>query len=543
MSALPVRLAMAEGQALDDYLEQLAQANGLSQATIARLLRNQSVQGCSQQSWMFTAPEAMMRAVTDLSEQRPAATHAGTTAAFRPTDTQVPAPVSWAARKNKGWARAVGTALCPACLAEHGVWRAAWRLRTTVVCTMHEQYVVETCPGCERTLRDHPATTLRRSTGTRCLNPQGVGHYCDYDLTRLVTDRAPATEVERQRRHDAAIAGEKVTVLGHESNPSAYLEDVRNLTVLLLHLAEQPGAELIAPWVPAARQEAATRTRIRGPRWGMSPPTDVRLRSAALTTADEVLNRSDLDKGSLDLTKWIELAPSGAESRLGWLADRTHMTATLSSLVIGALAPHRRVSHYLDTCHLSLEAERIPQAIPRDLYDRYAAHLFATRDYQPRAFLSLCLARSATGAGTWADAAREIGIEPEMGTRITRAVSARSRIAPAALGPVLDRLRRELRPNYRVREAKVHELATWTAWFDDWVAEERPGTRATAFPHAVTWLWTAWAHALASTTPASLAPSTRSQRAASVRFAESLSEAAKRALRARAAPPERLDAA
>jgi len=75
-----------------------------------------------------------------------------------------------------------------------------------------------------------------------CGNPLGQGplKQCQHDLTSLPREPTSPTVQATQARIDAALAGNRVAVLGQTAKPAAYLTDLRRLTTLLLHLAGQP---------------------------------------------------------------------------------------------------------------------------------------------------------------------------------------------------------------------------------------------------------------------------------------------------------------
>ncbi len=109
---------------------------------------------------------------------------------------------------------------------------------------------------------------------------QGPLKQCQHDLTRLPRESASPGVLATQARIDSALAGHSVPVLGQLAERAAYLA----VTTLLLHLAGQPGADRLAPWVADLALIAAERTSTRGPRWGMRPPDDPALRGEALAT-------------------------------------------------------------------------------------------------------------------------------------------------------------------------------------------------------------------------------------------------------------------
>ena len=151
-----------------------------------------------------------------------------------------------------------------------------------------------------------------------------------------------------QRRIDAALAGHRVTILSEPVEPSTYLHELKALTVLLLHLATQPCSDHLASWATAARADQARSAGDRGARWALAPPADLQLRGLALATADTVLHAADAEAAAEFLHPWTELAPATNDGQLGWLADHTIMTPTLTRLVMSATATRRRIATQLD---------------------------------------------------------------------------------------------------------------------------------------------------------------------------------------------------
>ncbi|MEI2650125.1 MAG: hypothetical protein V9G15_14200 [Dermatophilaceae bacterium] len=119
-------------------------------------------------------------------------------------------------------------------------------------CTDHGLVLVAECPACGRPFRDQRHSHLRRvGAATVCGNPLGQGplKQCQHDLTTLAAVPASPAVLATQARIDAALAGKNVPGARAAGQPAAYLADLRHLTTLLLHLAGQPGADGLAPWV------------------------------------------------------------------------------------------------------------------------------------------------------------------------------------------------------------------------------------------------------------------------------------------------------
>ncbi|WP_313024079.1 TniQ family protein [Mobilicoccus sp.] len=512
-AALPVSIAPREGESIESWLEHLADANGL---TTAQLLNaTGSGRGCTRYLTLAPSPETISR-LAALARVSEASVHAATLAAFDgialdltgldPGDRH-----SYRKVAARGWTPAHGTQLCPACLAHTGTWKTAWRLLLATACTAHSAVLVAECPSCGRPFRDQRHSHLRRVGATPvCGNPLGQGpvKQCQHELTTITTAPASPALLAAQRRIDAALAGEHVTVLGEPAKPAAYLADLRHLTTLLLHLAGQPGADTRAPWVPDLAAIATHRTAARGPRWGLRPPDDPRIRGEALATADAILSAADVDTAAGLLTPWTELTPTTNDGPLGWLADRTVMTPTLTRLVMAAGAPHRRLSHHLDIprtdgARMPINRLVIPQVIPHEQYLEHLAGATDSSEATVRLFASLSLTRLHPDVRSWAAAAEAFGMPGPMGVRCARACSATMVVTADEWEARIWRAVEDTpRRDYRAIEAKVWHRLGMSGWFDEWARRCRPSTRDSSQPHALTWQWVHVAHGHLDLSPA-----------------------------------------
>jgi len=527
---LPVTLDLRPGQALDCYLEHLAEANGMSTAGLLTLVRGGG--GSSTTRFLMLHPPATTtRRLACVARLEPAEVAAATLAAYDGTALDLAgldpqALSSFRAVAARGWVPGHGTQLCPPCLAATGIWQLPWRLPTVTVCLTHATYLLAGCPGCGRPFRDQRHSPLRRAgTSTQCGNPLGQGptRQCLQELTALPTVRAEPPCLRAQQRRNTAAAGHKVRVLGTDVPGVGYLQDLRHLTTVLLHLANQPGGLALAPWANELAAEATARTGRRGPRWGMRPPTDPALRSRALRSADDILTCPTVEDAAAAFVPWLQTVPRTASGSLGWLANRTVMTPTLTRIIMAAHAPHRTLSHRLDT-HLGLDAPmcRLPQVLPTVLYRAHLAGLFDSDPDTVALFASLCLARAHPQSATWSAAAAALRLPPELGQRTARACSATVQVSIAdylahltALAQVLPDI------NYPAIEVSIRHGRNSTAWFQQWVPC-RPHTRNTSHAYALTWQWLHVAHGHILTSPSWPRPPTAKQRALYRQFATSL---------------------
>jgi len=225
-----------------------------------------------------------------------------------------------------------------------------------------------------------------------------------------------------------------------------------------------------------------------------------------LATADGILTTPDVDAAAAQLTPWTELTPTSNDGPLGWLADRTVMTPTLTCVVMAACAPHRRLSHHLDT-HLGgrmpINLTLIPQVIPHAQYLEHLDGASSSGEDTVRLFASLSLARLHPEVTSWAQAAEALNMPGPMGVRCARACSATMLISPEEWKSRIWRAGEETdRRDHRATEAKVaRRLNSWR-WFEEWRRAYRPATRDSSHPRALTWQWVHVAHAHLNLSPA-----------------------------------------
>lgn len=506
---LPVTVAPDPGEAIDGYLERLAAANGMTRPRMARRIRA----GSANTTFLTIAPAPELLAhVAALGAVDGAALRAVTLASMPGIDATGLDPArrsTWRTVAARGWPPEHGTALCPPCLAEGGIWRLAWRHPWVTVCARHQVWLLGACPTCRRRFRSHrtPLRPLDADTGT-CGNPAGTrGRNCPQPLDDLPEELAPAEALGMQQRIDTALAGRPVLVLGTPVEPNTYLTELRALTVLLLHLATQTGAENLVGWAHLARADRDRSRGGHGARWGLVPPADRVLRGSALATADTVLRQARLDSAADALHSWTQLTPNRPDGQLGWLADHTTMTPTLTRLVMAATAARRRLATLLDTTPLLGPGDRLPikgiaQVLPADAYALHLARMLDVTDRTGRLFAALCLARRHTDTRTWGDAAQVLGLPAETGVRTARACSADLLVRPDLLVTALDHVAQELDlVDYRAREKAVRHLAGSSIWYRPWARAHHPGSHAASRVYAITFLWTEYAHGHLDTSP------------------------------------------
>jgi hypothetical protein len=532
--ALPIILTPVAGEAIDGYLERLAARNGYSNPAFI-----EAVAAGSSAALLTIAPNThLLDRLAVLCDQPLAGLQAMTLGSLPGTaaDVDSDAVLAWRRVAAAGWPSERGTAICPRCFAADRIWRIAWRHPWVTTCLTHRSWLVSTCPTCDRRFRSGRTSLRSVDAGDQtCGNPCGArGRTCPQNLRDVPIERAPDHVLTAAMRIDAAINGRALDVTGEAIAPTAYLADLRALTVLLLHLATQPGGEQRAPWADLARADQARSSGDRGARWGIAPPANLHLRGEALAAADEILRDVSLDDAADRLHPWTELAPATADGQLGWLADHTTMTPLLSRLIMAATASRRKLATLLDASAGPLPMRAIPQVVPIEVYSRQVSGMLDVADRTGRLFVSLCLARQHLHRPTWAEAAAALGLPPKLGTKTARACSA-DLLAPAReFIAALARVPNDLDPtiDYRGRENTVRRLARIRGWYRPWARTHLPGSHATSQQYAVTWLWTDYAHGHIATSPGWQHPPDRHDRAHYRAYTGRLDPAATEALTA-----------
>jgi hypothetical protein len=534
LTPLPVTIAPVAGEALDGYLERLGAANALPHPALVQRL---SESGAPTAFLAIAPAEPLIANLAALTRLDPVTLRSCTLTSMVGIDTDGLDPANkntWRRVAARGWPPVHGTALCQRCLAEDGVWQLRWRHPWVTTCTEHGLWLVGSCPTCGKPFRSH-RTPLRAvdAASDRCGNPGGArGRGCQQSLGELIPVRASTEVLVAQHRIDAAIGGQRVVILGDALNPNDYLCELKALTVLLLHLAAQPDGEQRAEWAHLARTDHTRSAGPRGARWGLAPPADLQLRGQAIAASDQILRAASLDAAADQLHPWTDLTPATNDGQLGWLADHTTMTPTLSRLVMAATATRRRLATLLDTSGGALPMTAIPQVTPPGVYDSHVAGMLDVTAHTGRLFVSLCLARHHLGNLTWAEAAEAVGLPSELGTKTARACSA-DLLAPASdFIAALARVANDLDPtvDYRAREEDVRRLARSRRWYRSWARRHLPGSHGTSQQYAVTWLWTEYACGHIDTSPGWQHPPDRHDRARYRAYAGRLDEPATDAL-------------
>lgn len=533
----PVELAARPrprpGEALDGYLERVATANTLTRADLGHLITVGQPEATTAFLPLVVNPATRQR-ISDLTGQ-PAELVSGMTLAGLPEgrplligDLDPLCPASLRREQPQGWFPPKGTQVCPRCLADSGTWLLRWRLPHLPICLHHGTYLITRCPTCGLAPRSVRFSAFKGQLEIPrvCGNPTGTKTSCTHDLSHLPSTTATKEHQRVISAIDAAVNGTAPVVLGEHHTAGDYLLDVRRLAVLLLHLAGERDADPSRQrqsWFDGVRAADLTRRGQRGPRWGMTPPESPPVRVEALAAAHRILTAPDLDAATVEFAPWLELTPTTPDGPLGWLADHTRMTKTLTRVVMATYAPRRRLSRRLDaTPDPVVPLNAIPQQLPEALYAEHLAPLVNVGAEVGRVFGSLCLARRHPRVPTWEESAYCLGLPPDLGPRTVRTVNQRTTTTPERIEAAIDDLAARL--DHRLdwcerEEAVITQASTVRTWLLDWAAEYRPGLRLSSAPYVITWRWIHEAGGILQTSPAWPEPPSRRQRAGYRQFA------------------------
>lgn len=149
LRTLPIRIAPAQGEALDSWLEAAAHRVqvpfGDLLGSIGLLNRTGARQG-----WPVDVPADTLARIGQVMSVPTDVLAAMTFARYRGTVLDTPAR-AW---QTGMWGRRRGSRYCPDCLADSGGrWQLHWRLGWFFACTRHRCLLADTCPDCDRIQR------------------------------------------------------------------------------------------------------------------------------------------------------------------------------------------------------------------------------------------------------------------------------------------------------------------------------------------------------------------------------------------------------
>lgn len=501
---LPSRPGLHPAEALDGYLERLAEANGLSTATLHTLMREALGADTTALAFLMIKPQrAAIKAIADLGGADRPSLSAATLMRYGdglPLHLEGLDPSRRHTYRNlvaQGWFPPHGSQACPLCLAGDGIWRLEWRLPLITVCRVHGVELLTECETCQQRFRMRRHSPMRPviSRDQLCGNPTGVRRYCDRTITAHRTLPAARGAVAAANTIALALEGQRIDMLGRVVDPRIFLSELRHIATMLLNLLTAAGDSVAQTWAALLQTESASRTaELRNPRWGISPPRSAAVRGYVLAEANAILGQPALAEAGARLASWLAPISAVANGPSAWLINRTIRTATTHALISAAVSGRYHVGRRLTETGVRQPPPiaAIPQLLDLELFAEFFDGKLGSYPWTARLYVSLCLARSVTHAQNWSIAAARLGLDPAIGRRTARAASGRMRATPEVFADAVHRTLRVLPPdrNFRQRETRVAALASQPAdWFDRWRTASTPDRRPASLPYAITWMW------------------------------------------------------
>ncbi len=504
LSLLPTRVTLSEDEALDSFLERLTQANDLDPQYVVAALRCSESAARTTLAFFMTAPTNTVLARIERLSGIPVERLRNATLtrfdAGRPLYLDALDPLDRHSYRKvvvQGWFPPFGTQVCHLCVAQQGIWRIYWRLPIMTTCIHHGTYLTTECGGCGQRFRSHRYWPFRPVLGPRqpCCNSVALRRPCLRSVLTHVAEPAGALALACTESVHRAMNGQPVSMFGAPADPRVFLAELRNLATLMLHLGARTSAQTAVWWASNLRDEARARsTRVRGARWGFSPPHSAMIRGAVLGCAHEILMQRNLESGGARLREWIRFVEDEKNGPAVWLINRTKRTPTMERLIAAAVSKRRDVGRRIDhgrRCR-RIQPSAIPQLIDAGIYRQLFAGMLGGYEHTGRLYVSLCMVRAIVLVQNWADAAVRIGLPPGLGSRTSRAARARMRATPEDLQGAIDLALSTIPANrdFRALEAQVRGLARdSTSWYSDWRLSTTPPRRPDLVPYAVTWMW------------------------------------------------------
>ncbi|RZD58776.1 hypothetical protein C0Q58_22450 [Streptomyces albidoflavus] len=414
------------------------------------------------------------------------------------------------ANQHHRWLFLHSTRYCPQCLARQdsplerafgGAWKISWRLPPVFACLEHGRFLEHTCPACKslvlHTATHHGSKRLPRWRED-VLHPAQCRAFTDGPCGhRLDENSAPIHKLPRKYRefqkHLLEILDphgpETVRVIGHETSPAHYFNDLRSACHLLRtswpnsrHLLNDP--ELVASLEAGVVDSAGNISHSKFFRTvSDTPQLAARPHAALLLAADRLLRSADPDTFANQLR--ILTTADCRPSKVGWIRAFLEtrpdcsegflhaVSSVVETYAKGNLA--RNLKRPVRSTRF--RPEHIPQFLEDDWYQRHFAHMDGIATVHLRRTVALRLSQTASG-GSIHKAAERMGLylgNPAITARIADSPKlvhrwARTRPNPLKFEAAIRDLAAELdaRDNLIDYERRRKALANWCIGPEPW---------------------------------------------------------------------------
>jgi hypothetical protein len=346
---LPIRIAPRDGEALDSYLEAVAERSGtpwgdfLNAVGVDRPLGRPSTY-----PWLIELSKAHADSVSIACGTDTTTLSAMTLDALLGSQRQtgdIGAPATLSPARSR---------FCPSCLRSGQRWQLWWRLRWAFACPRHQCLLSDVCGECSRWQRIGPLPNEVVPNTVRCARiAEGASGRA---ARRCGADLSAATVLHLGSRHPALIAQSHVlNVLRHGSaftgiyahspvSAREYLADLAALCGRILLYAEPRDLEAHAPadLLRDGLDRVASERQV-----GIHEPTPSQAAAAAVIAVG-ILASADSEEAGQRL-RWLVAScrRRGLAVRASTLGWSRHASDTLVSAQLSALAPFLNPSDQL----------------------------------------------------------------------------------------------------------------------------------------------------------------------------------------------------
>jgi AraC-like DNA-binding protein len=380
--SLPIRLEPVHGEAIDSWLEALAQRNQTFQADLlAAVGLRRDLRSSSQNSWIVRTSPEEARTVSEATGVDQTTVAAMTLSHYAERALRID-PKTQAISRAFPWGRGRGSRYCPDCLVEtDGRWQLVWRLGWSFVCLRHRCLLADTCPECGRAQRIFAHIGDAIPAPGRCALPDrnGTGRaparcgavLANMTVTRFSDDH-PA--VAAQRLLYGVINTGTATFGVYRNNTVRSVDalaDIRAVAARVLSYATHEELENILPadLLDAHRNlglQLAQRSGRNGDKPGLCAPAHAATVGVGVTAALTMLNAADVGAAGKAM-HW--LVRSGRErgltvcpANIGW---SHRVTSTLVAVQLASLGPFLQLSDQLRYRIAALVPSRPPSGKTR----------------------------------------------------------------------------------------------------------------------------------------------------------------------------------
>lgn len=354
---LPIRIVPIEGEAIDSWLEAIAQRSHTAFGDLLTAIGLSPYNGMGTTAWIVRLNPDEAESISTATGITTDALEAMTLHHYSDRAVRIKPEVRMLSRAFP-WGRARGSRFCPACLdATGGRWQLRWRLGWTFACTVHSCLLADACPHCGAVQRRRTHIGDAIPQPGRCAHPapDAIGRTptrCGADLTAATVTSFEADHpvIHAQRVVNTILDSETPTFGVYQTLPQPrlnVLSDIRAVAGRALAYATPQDLEAVIPHdlnriyrataEPADSRSGPARADAKP---GLAAPARAATTAVGVVAALKALDRPDVESAG-DALRW--LVTSSRER--GWAVNATNVgwgkntSPVLTGVQLTALGP------------------------------------------------------------------------------------------------------------------------------------------------------------------------------------------------------------